>query len=54
MISLACISSKTSLSASHFSSSYLGHKRAVVVPGVPSGDGGNWEYESLTEAMHVL
>ena len=30
-------------SASCFFPSYLVHKKAVVVPGVPSGDHGNWK-----------
>ena len=30
-------------SASCFFPSYLVHKKALVVPGVPSGDHGNWK-----------
>ena len=39
-------------------SSYLGHKKEVMVPGVPSGDRGNWDKKSLrdrvTEATDAL
>ena len=44
IISLACVRSKThNLQAVVFFSLYLVHKKAVVVPGVPSGDRENWE-----------
>ena len=29
------------------------HKRGVIVPGIPSGDCGNWEYESLYDWSHA-
>ena len=30
------------------------HKRQAIVPGVPCGDGGNWDSESLHEAQGRL
>ena len=42
LFSLAYVSSETHDLQAVFSS-YLVHKTAVVIPGVPSGDRGNWE-----------
>ena len=43
IISLACVRSKAHNLQAVFFSLYLVHKKAVVVPGVPSGDRENWE-----------
>ena len=33
--------------------SYSGHKREVIVPGVPCGDRGNWDQASLRDESHA-
>ena len=43
MISLACVSSETHNLQAVLFSSHLVHKTPAVVPGVPSGERGNWE-----------
>ena len=53
-ISLACVAARL-LIYKRFFFSYLVDKREALVPGVPNGDRGNWEKESLrTEATYVL
>ena len=42
LFSLVCVSSEFHNLQRVFSS-HLWHKRGVIVPGIPSGDGGNWD-----------